>query len=212
MKNNEMVYPFAPAEKIKKLKEAVEPYMHRKFEQVELKTKYGIKVIEKELPINPLQIPNTIIRTLRTYETFEYVELQNSLSKDFLMECLNHFAEFVEYVNNIRPYVPTKQQVVAYLQMTEASYNKLLNSRDESIVTAFETWESYIVDLTFTSAQNDMIKERTTNTRLKAKGIGHSISETQSEEMQELGKILDTFEVTKRLENLKKQINFKEEK
>jgi hypothetical protein len=208
-----LIYPFNPAEKITKLKNAVQPYLVRKLEQVELRTKNGgIKLVERELPINPLQIPNTVNRVLREYEPLEHIDLQNSLTKEFLLNCLNCFAEFVDYVNNVRPYIPSKQQVVAFLQMTEASYNKLLNSRDEKIVTALETWESYIIDLTITSSQTEMVKERSTIIRLKAKGIGHSISETQSEDNKVLNEILDTVEVAKKLEQFKKQLGYKDKK
>ena len=68
------------------------------------------------------------------------------------------------YINNYDKFIPTKQLACSFMQITENTWNRLLSkTNDDKVNTAMESFESYLIDLTFTASQNNMVKEEKYN-------------------------------------------------
>lgn len=207
IENNEMTFPFDPVKKVELLKEEL---MDKVFGEHIPKVKVFIKVgKDYEERTMPKYEKNKIILTtkindfLRKYKFVSKQEAEMGYTADLINECLNAFSDLVSWINDYTVFVPTKQLICAFMQITENTYNAMIKGRDEDIVTAMESIESYIVDLTFTSSQNDLVKEKSTLSRLKTKGMGHSLSETQSDQPVNTTFVLTNQAVLKKLEQIK---------
>lgn len=217
IENNKQIFPFDPYKKIESIREILDEKLFGDDAPTITEQRFNRQgdvntIVFKSYQKNPMLISTVIHEIFRDYNIFSYLEIENAFDKEFIIDCLKAFTELISYINTYIKFLPTKQLACSFMQITEITWNRLLSKpKDIAVNTAMESFENYIVDITFTASQNDMVKEKSTITRLKTKNVGHGLSETQSEDNGNSPIfILTNEQVRNKLEKFKNaQINYK---
>lgn len=158
-----------------------------KLEVVKMKLQPTLDTIAKKIENNENSLKprklnfNTYIATslfnvLSVYPNVPY-NVAIGIDKDTLREYILAFRELVSYILDVYcDYVCSKEQFNAFIGISYGAYNKLLVSIDPDILAEMERLEGFFGELQFAAAQTGLLKERTTETRLRADGIGHAMN------------------------------------
>ncbi len=207
IENDEITFPFDPFKKVEQIKEFLTANIFGDhIEKVAIYIKSGRDLEERFVPIfekNKILVSTKLNDFLRKHKLITLSEAEMGYTPALVYDCLDAFSDLISWINNYTPFIPTKQLVCAFMQINTNTYNNLQKSRDDDMATAFDSIEEYIVDLTYTSSQNAMVQEKSTLSRLKTKGQGHSLSETQSEQPANTTFVLTNQAVLKKLEQIK---------
>ncbi len=100
-----------------------------------------------------------------------------NIDKDTLREYILAFRELVSYIILYYcDYVCSKEQFNAFIGISYGAYNSLLTSSNPDVLAEMERLEGFFGELQFAAAQTGLLKEITTETRLRADGIGHAMN------------------------------------
>lgn len=189
-----------PEEKLEKVKDAMSLTM----------TKVATKVHRNEEREKPLKLNlNTYIATnlFNVLSQFPNVPHNVATSVDFetLREYILAFRELVSYIiDYYDDYVCSKEQFNAFMGISFSAYNQLLISADPDILAEMERLEGFLGEIQLVSAQTGMFKEKSTETRLRADGIGHGMN-LKNEEDKKGGITVNVYDpeaINKRLGNI----------
>lgn len=189
-----------PEEKLEHIKEAMGTTM----------TKVRKRVYDNECRDKPLNLNlNTYIATnlFNALSVFPNVPYNCAIDIDLetLREYILGFRKLVSYIiDNYDDYVCTKEQFNAFVGISYGAYNTLMTSSDPDILAEMERLEGFLGEIQLVSAQTGKLKERSTETRLKADGIGHGMN-LKNEEDKKGGITVNVFDpdsINKRLGNI----------
>lgn len=139
------------------------------------------KIVENESKYYPRKLNfNTKITTylLNILSEYENVPYNYAILIDLqtLIEYSKYFRKLVSFiVNYYDDYICTKEQFCAFLGISYSSYNELLVSNKGDILAEMERLEGFFGELQFAAGQSGVYKEKTTENKLKAVGLGHSV-------------------------------------
>lgn len=163
----------------------------------------------KPLKLNfTTRVSTKLSECLRKYRPMTYNEAL-VLDYETIEQHFIAFMELISYINEYCVLPPNKQHFCALLQITNNQYLALQKGENPEIVSLMESIEDYFVGETFTSSQSGEVKEKSTLTRLKAKGQGHALQENKAIDTIIINNKFNipASEMQKRLENLSGFLN-----
>jgi len=163
---------------------------------------------DKPLKLNfTTRVSVKLSELLRKYPVMSYNEAM-SLDYNTIEEHFFSYMELVSYINEYCVLPPNKQHFCALLQITNNQYMDLLRGKREDIVALMESIEDYIIGETFTVSQAGQVKEKSTMTRLKAKGQGHSVQENKAIDTLVFSNSFNVpaSEMSKKIENINRML------
>ena len=163
---------------------------------------------DKPLKLNfTTRVSVKLSELLRKYPVMSYNEAM-SLDYNTIEEHFFAYMELVSYINEYCVLPPNKQHFCALLQITNNQYIDLLRGKREDIVALMESIEDYIIGETFTVSQAGQVKEKSTMTRLKAKGQGHSVQENKAIDTLVFSNSFNVpaSEMSKKIENINRML------
>lgn len=189
-----------PQIKLDKLKQDVEP----KLREISLRYERNeSSQYPRKLNYNT-QITTILMNSLSQFKNIPNIYV-NGMSAETFRDYIIKFREMVSWVLEFYPdYVCSKEQFNAFMGITFSAYNDLLNSSNPDILCEAERLEGFLGELQLVSAQTGIFKEKTTETRLRADGIGHNLNlrpDVQSITVNNNYK-LGAEEVNKRLQSI----------
>ena len=138
-------------------------------------------------------------------------DIANEATAEQITMIFCDFLELVSWLNDFGVFIPTKPIFYAFSGISATSYDYLMADGDDEQKSAISSIENFLVDMTMEAASQGIVKERTTEFRLRARGsAGHGVRVatsvddvienaksvmTQSEYMRMLGSIV-TNELT----------------
>lgn len=169
-----------------------------------------LKNLEREKPLKlnfTTRVSVKLSELLRKYPVMSYNEAM-SLDYNTIEEHFFAYMELVSYINEYCVLPPNKQHFCALLQITNNQYIDLLRGKREDIVALMESIEDYIIGETFTVSQAGQVKEKSTMTRLKAKGQGHSVQENKAIDTLVINNRFNVpaSEMSKKIENINRML------
>ena len=169
-----------------------------------------LKNLEREKPLKlnfTTRVSVKLSELLRKYPVMSYNEAM-SLDYNTIEEHFFAYMELVSYINEYCVLPPNKQHFCALLQITNNQYIDLLRGKREDIVALMESIEDYIIGETFTVSQAGQVKEKSTMTRLKAKGQGHSVQENKAIDTLVFSNSFNVpaSEMSKKIENINRML------
>jgi len=169
-----------------------------------------LKNLEREKPLKlnfTTRVSVKLSELLRKYPVMSYNEAM-SLDYNTIEEHFFSYMELVSYINEYCVLPPNKQHFCALLQITNNQYMDLLRGKREDIVALMESIEDYIIGETFTVSQAGQVKEKSTMTRLKAKGQGHSVQENKAIDTLVFSNSFNVpaSEMSKKIENINRML------
>lgn len=161
-----------PQIKLDKLKQDVEP----KLREIALRYERNeSSQYPRKLNYNT-QITTILMNSLSQFKNIPNIYV-NGMSAETFRDYIIKFREMVSWVLEFYPdYVCSKEQFNAFMGITFSAYNDLLNSSNPDILCEAERLEGFLGELQLVSAQTGIFKEKTTETRLRADGIGHNLN------------------------------------
>ena len=128
-----------------------------------------------------------------------------NIDLETLREYILAFRKLVGYIiDYYDDYVCTKEQFNAFMGISYGAYNTLLISSDADILAEMERLEGFLGEIQLVSAQTGIFKEKSTETRLRADGIGHGMN-LKNEEDKKGGITVNVFDpdaINKKLGNI----------
>jgi hypothetical protein len=169
-----------------------------------------LKNLEREKPLKlnfTTRVSVKLSELLRKYPVMSYNEAM-SLDYNTIEEHFFSYMELVSYINEYCVLPPNKQHFCALMQITNNQYVDLLQGKNDKIVSLMESIEDYIIGETFTVSQAGQVKEKSTMTRLKAKGQGHSLQENKAIDTLVINNKFNipASEMLKKIENLNNKL------
>lgn len=169
-----------------------------------------LKNLEREKPLKlnfTTRVSVKLSELLRKYPVMSYNEAM-SLDYKTIEEHFFTYMELVSYINEYCVLPPNKQHFCALMQITNNQYVDLLQGKNDKIVSLMESIEDYIIGETFTVSQAGQVKEKSTMTRLKAKGQGHSVQENKAIDTLVINNKFNipASEMLKKIENLNNKL------
>lgn len=189
-----------PKEKLKQVIETIEPIM----------CKVRRRVADNECREKPQKLNlNTYIATnlFNALSVFPNVPYNCAIAVDVetLREYIMSFRYLVGHIiDSYDDYVCTKEQFNAFMGISYGAYNTLLISSDADILAEMERLEGFLGEIQLVSAQTGIFKEKSTETRLRADGIGHGMN-LKNEEDKKGGITVNVFDpdaINKKLGNI----------
>ena len=152
---------------------------------------------------------NTYITTLllNTLSVYPNISFNDATAIDIntLKEYIKAFRQLVNWILGFyQDYVCTKEQFNAFCGFSYAVYNALLLNENPEIVAELERLEGFFGELQLISAQTGMVKEKTTETRLRSDGIGHGMNLKNEDDKKQTINVIsyDAESVAKTLTNM----------
>jgi hypothetical protein len=169
-----------------------------------------LKNLEREKPLKlnfTTRVSVKLSELLRKYPVMSYNEAM-SLDYETIEAYFFAYMELVSYINEYCVLPPNKQHFCALMQITNNQYIDLLQGKNDKIVALMESIEDYIIGETFTVSQAGQVKEKSTMTRLKAKGQGHSLQENKAIDTLVINNKFNipASEMLKKIENLNNKL------
>lgn len=144
-----------------------------------------IKLVEQEYQSNlkerlEIELDNLINKLKQADDALSTVELRNLLSRKTVLGVtpkysntelgilFDYYKQFIEQINKIQRYLPTKQNFCGFLGISTKTYDRYMQSEDVERREIMQMIDDYIADIPLTLAQNGEIKEITTIFRSKA--------------------------------------------
>lgn len=189
-----------PKEKLDKITEMIAPTLKRCQERV-----YQNECRDKPQKLNlNTYIATNLFNALSVFPNVPY-NCAIDIDAETLREYILAFRYLVSHIiNSYEDYVCTKEQFNAFIGISYGAYNTLLMSSDADILAEMERLEGFLGEIQLVSAQTGMFKEKSTETRLRADGIGHGMN-LKNEEDKKGGitvNVYDPDSINKRLGNI----------
>lgn len=108
-----------------------------------------------------------------------------------------YYKQFIEKVNEVQSYLPTKKNFCSFIGISSATYDSYKNSDDTERREIMQMIDDYITDLQLTSAQNGDVKEISTIYRTKAE---HGMVEATAPVVIEHKTMTDIEKIRKQIE------------
>ena len=143
----------------------------------------------RKLNFNPY-ITSSLLNELSSYQNVQYNDAI-AISIDTLKEYIGAFRKLWSWVLDYYiDYIATKQQFCAFCGISYNAYNQLLLNDNPEIAVEMERLEGDLGEVQVLSAQSGLNKEKTTETRLRADGIGHGMNLKNEEERKQIIQIV----------------------
>ena len=123
--------------------------------------------------LTPMQVANKLNRLLRIYRPLTLVEAKELDEEEFRQAYLC-YCDIISYINEYLVYLPSKQGLCSFINISVDTYNQLLN--EPAYSETFKSFEDSFVDANFTSAQAGIVDTKTTIAKLQSKEVGHSVT------------------------------------
>lgn len=144
-----------------------------------------IKLVEQEYQSNLKErledeLYNLINKLKHIDNSLSTIELRNLLSRKTVIGVtpkysnvelgilFDYYKQFIEQINKVQTYLPTKKNFCSFAGISSNTYNNYMQADDAERREIMQIIDDYITDITLTSAQNGEIKEITTIFRSKA--------------------------------------------
>lgn len=103
-------------------------------------------------------------------------DIANEATAEQITMIFCDFLELVSWLNEFGVFIPTKPIFYAFSGISAASYDYLMSDGDDEQKSAISSIENFLLDMTMEAASQGIVKERTTEFRLRARGsAGHGV-------------------------------------
>lgn len=143
----------------------------------------------RKLNFNPY-ITSSLLNELSHYPNVQYNDAI-AIGVDTLKEYILAFRDLWTWILDYYiDYIATKQQFCAFCGISYNAYNNLLLNENPEIAVEMERLEGDLGEVQVLSAQSGLNKEKTTETRLRADGIGHGMNLKNEEDRKQIIQIV----------------------
>lgn len=172
---------FPIEDRLGKVKEALEPIFNDLNEKYladyEYKTSRGAKKVVLQT-ISPFTMRSLVYKALAQFKHIDN-SIANEATEEQILRVYDDFLDFIAWLNEYCPFAPTKQLFCNFSGISETAYLYLMTDGDEEQKSAIMRVESYLQDMLMDSSAQGVTKERTTEFRMRTKGIyGHNTRTT----------------------------------
>lgn len=144
-----------------------------------------IKLVEQEYQSNlkerlEMELDSLVNRLNNINGNLSTVELRNLLSRKTVIGVapkysnvelgilFNYYKQFIEQINKVQTYLPTKKNFCSFAGISSNTYDRYIQAEDTERREIMQIIDDYITDLQLSLAQNGEVKEITTIFRSKA--------------------------------------------
>ena len=143
---------------------------------VSSKTKIKLGKGEIKPVISATKVITVLNRLLRIYKPMNNTEAQTLAPEEYI-EANLYYLDIISHINDYIVFVPSKQSLSAFFNISVETYNELLmNSRYTEV---FKSFEDGFVDTNYMSAQSGMVDTASTLSKLSVKDAGHSLKKAE---------------------------------
>lgn len=136
------------------------------------RTKKRVKKGEIMPIISSTKVATLLNRLLRIYKPLNYNEAQ-AIEPNEYIEANLYYLDIISHINDYIIFLPSKQSLSAFLNISVDTYNDLLMNPVYSEV--FKSFEDGFVDTNYISAQSGVVDSKSTMDKLTTKYAGHSL-------------------------------------
>ena len=122
--------------------------------------------------ISSTKVATLLNRLLRTYKPLSYNDAL-SLEPEEYIEANLYYLDIISHINDYIIFLPSKQSLSAYLNISVETYNELLMNPIYSEV--FKSFDDGLVDTNYISAQSGVIDSKSTMAKLTTREAGHNL-------------------------------------
>ena len=169
---------FPIEDRLGKVKETLEGAFEAKKEQyleeyAEMVARGAKKVTLKT--ISPYTMKCELYKALAQFKTIDN-SIANGATADQIMMLFSDFLELVSWLNEYGTFIPSKQIFSAFSGISPTAYTYLMTDGDSEQKEAILAVENFLVDMNMEAASQGMARERTTEFRMRVKGMaGHGL-------------------------------------
>lgn len=144
-----------------------------------------IKLVEQEYQSNlkeklEMELDSLVNKLNNIDGNLSTVELRNLLSRKTVIGVtpkysnaelgilFNYYKQFIEEINKVQTYLPTKKNFCSFAGISSSTYDRYMKADDAERREIMQIIDDFITDLQLSSAQNGEVKEITTIFRSKA--------------------------------------------
>ena len=125
--------------------------------------------------ISPFTIKCELYKALSQFKTIDNT-IANEATAEQIMRLFSDFLELVSWLNEYGTFIPSKQIFSAFSGISPTAYTYLMTDGDSEQKEAILAVENFLVDMNMEAASQGMAKERTTEFRMRVKGMaGHGL-------------------------------------
>ena len=136
------------------------------------RTKKRVKKGEIMPLISPTKVATYLNRLFRIYKPLSYNEAL-SIEPEEYIEANLYYLDIISHINDYIIFIPSKQSLSAFLNISVDTYNELLLNPTYSEV--FKSFEDGFVDTNYMSAQSGVVDSKTTMAKLSTRDAGHNL-------------------------------------
>ena len=198
---------FPLEDRLGKVKEALEPIFNDLNEKYladyEHKISRGAKKVVLQT-ISPFTMRSLVYKALAQFKHIDN-SIANEATEEQILRVYDDFLDFIAWLNEYCPFAPTKQLFCNFSGISETAYLYLMTDGDEEQKSAIMRVESYLQDMLMDSSAQGVTKERTTEFRMRTKGIyGHNTRTTTAVDdiIDKSGDIMSTADYNRLLSSV----------
>ena len=174
---------FPIEDRLGKVKETLEPIfdgLNEKYlAEYEQMIERGVKKVTLKT-ISPYTMRGLVHKALAKFRNIDNC-IANKATEEQILRVYDDFLDFMAWLNEYCPFAPTKQIFCNFSGISETAYLYLMTDGDEEQKSVILRVESYLQDMLMDSSAQGILKERTTEFRMRTKGIyGHNTRTTTS--------------------------------
>lgn len=147
-------------------------YRYDKDGCVSSKTKIKLGKGEIKPVISATKVMTVLNRLLRIYRPMNSSEAQTLAPEEYI-EANLYYLDIISHINDYIVFVPSKQSLSAFLNISVTTYNELLV--DPRYTEVFKSFEDGFVDTNYISAQSGMVDSGSTLAKLTTREAGHDL-------------------------------------
>lgn len=168
---------FPIEDRLGKVKETLEPIFNdlkeKYWQEYEQMLERGAKKVTLKT-ISPFTMRSLVYKALAQFKQLDNT-IANNATEEQILTVYDDFLDFMAWLNEYCPFAPTKQIFCNFSGISETAYLYLMTDGDEEQKSAILRVESYLQDMLMDSSAQGVTKERTTEFRMRTKGIyGHN--------------------------------------
>lgn len=122
--------------------------------------------------ISATKVATMLNRLLRIYKPLTYQDAQSITPEEYI-EANLYYLDVISHINDYIVFLPSKQSLSAFLNISVETYNDMLANPMYSEV--FKSFEDGFVDTNYISAQSGVVDSKTTMAKLQTKEAGHNL-------------------------------------
>lgn len=139
--------------------------------------------------ISATKVATLLNRLLRVYKPLSYNEAL-SLEPEEYIEANLYYLDIISHINDFIIFLPSKQSLSAFLNISVETYNEMLLNPLYSEV--FKSFEDGFVDTNYMSAQSGVVDSKSTMDKLTTKYAGHSLKKADETIVYNVTNKIDT--------------------